>query len=302
MTARFAAKTPADVIAAVPFMIGFQPEDSLVAVSVAGGPTARVDMPHTGDDLVAVAATIGSAMRQYPGNLVLVAYTDQSEHAIDAFTALTAILDGFCDVIDAIVTHAGEWTRLDGTTGTVDEATRDRVAAELVGRGLPMPAASRAARSFDLRDGDHAAVAAAAARLAEPAVDHEEPWMRQRIAEFTYTHAPLSDEDAARMLRNCTDSALRDVASFSATRETAHAQAAMWRDLTRRAPASMLGAPACLLALNCWLAGDGAAAWDALDVLEDPKSHALATIVELVLTNAIHPSKWEELRGEVAGE
>src|SRR5450432_1690617 len=48
---RFKLKTPADIVDAVPYLLGFQPHDSLVVLSLRGerkrvGLTARVDLPQ----------------------------------------------------------------------------------------------------------------------------------------------------------------------------------------------------------------------------------------------------------------
>ena len=56
---QLAVRSPADLIAAVPYLLGFHPADSVVAVALRGRQiifAARADLPEPGADPVAPAA------------------------------------------------------------------------------------------------------------------------------------------------------------------------------------------------------------------------------------------------------
>ncbi|ROP31171.1 DUF4192 family protein [Couchioplanes caeruleus] len=76
-------RTPADLIAAVPFLIGFHPADSLVVAAVTGAKlafAARIDLPEPGvPDLEAQARVLHLAsliVEQWPEAIALIGYGD----------------------------------------------------------------------------------------------------------------------------------------------------------------------------------------------------------------------------------
>ncbi|WP_028473787.1 DUF4192 domain-containing protein [Nocardioides alkalitolerans] len=96
---RLTIKTPADVAATVPVLLGFEPTDSLVVLAVGGergsGPHLRVDHPHDASSVLEVATVIGeTAARHGTAETVwvLVSYTEDQNDARDALLGVAAVL------------------------------------------------------------------------------------------------------------------------------------------------------------------------------------------------------------------
>jgi hypothetical protein len=204
------------------------------------------------------------------------------------------------------------WTDLtSGATGRVDARTRAWADAELVFSGRRMPAASRAELRRDL-DGPRHEVDAVAALLpaARSELEHrrgragqqaEGEWVAETIGRFEVNQVPVATPVAARLLADMELLPLRDVAWSAMDADNAVGHMALWRDLTRRAPVEARAAPATLLAFSSWLAGQGAHAWVALDLVPQPEEYSLARIVTALLENAIAPAAWESIGGRTAG-
>jgi hypothetical protein len=156
---------PGDVLAAVPFVLGFEPANSLVAISLRGrrqrvGLVMRTDYPAEADlELFEHAALnmVTHLHRDQARGVILIAYPPASESAqteprVDEALIILekAALDSGIEVREALVVSNGRWwsTRcqddlccpIDGTLITALD--QSRVAAEVVMRGGPMPFAS----------------------------------------------------------------------------------------------------------------------------------------------------------------
>ena len=153
---------PGDVLAAVPFVLGFEPANSLVAISLRGrrqrvGLVMRTDYPAEADlDLFEHAALnmVTHLQRDEARGVILIAYPpecilDPAERPVDEALAILerAAAGSGIDVRESLlVTNARWWsTRCnDGSccplAGTPLPAIGEsRVAAEVVVRGGPMP-------------------------------------------------------------------------------------------------------------------------------------------------------------------
>ena len=92
---------------------------------------------------------------------------------------------------------------------------------------------------------------------------------------------------------------IRDVAWAEITRENAGSHVDLWRDLVRRSPRELLPGASSLLAFAAWQHGDGALAWCAIDrCLEVDPDYSMAHSVAEVLTRALPPGVWEQIREE----
>ena len=69
----------ADLLALVPHVLGFQPQNSLVILGLgAGSPTARLDMPRTEEERRLTAETLAPAVKHW-SQVAVVGYTDDTE-------------------------------------------------------------------------------------------------------------------------------------------------------------------------------------------------------------------------------
>ncbi|HUW77894.1 MAG TPA: DUF4192 domain-containing protein [Candidatus Nanopelagicaceae bacterium] len=157
---------PGDILAAVPFILGFEPTGSLVAISLKGsnqrvGLVMRTDYPCATDlDLFEHAALnmVTHLQRDEAQAVILIAYPSNSESIpclVDdqALSILEgAALTSNIEVREALIVADGRWrsTLCQNQACCPPQGTQvlalgeSRVAAEVVMRGGPMPFASEA--------------------------------------------------------------------------------------------------------------------------------------------------------------
>jgi len=113
MTTTIHLSGPADVLAVLPYQLGFHPRDCLVAVSLKGtrmGLVQRIDLPppeHVGD---AVAAMMVPLRQDSPRSVLLIGFEeheDESRAMLDEMARACAA-DGV-EVADRIVVRDGRW-------------------------------------------------------------------------------------------------------------------------------------------------------------------------------------------------
>jgi hypothetical protein len=108
---------PGDVLAVLPYQLGFHPKDSLVVVSLRGrrvGLVQRIDLPppeHVGD---AVAAMIAPLRQDSPKSVLLIGFEereDDSRAILDAMARACSAVG--MEVADRVVVRGGRWFDLD---------------------------------------------------------------------------------------------------------------------------------------------------------------------------------------------
>ena len=301
-----------DLIAAVPHVLSFHPESSLVCFSLDGGPTARMDLPESPEELKSLVDVVSDVYRRHPtGRVALLAFGDDGRDCLKALSALGDAVagDGRGPAVGPMLwVNGDEWFDvLGGTTGTVAADARLRMAAEFAVMGRPAPTARRSDLTASLR-GDPAPVAlhleAAAQRVDRmdlASLHAEAEWFGSRLDVFLQDQSPLSDVDAARVLAAVGDGGVRTAAELRMSRTNAAVHAAFWRDLVRRAPHEVRDLPSAMLALSSYLDGRGAQAWVALDEITGERP-PLADLVAEVLEKAINPDDLEHaMRTAAAG-
>lgn len=310
------ARTPEDLLAAVPVVLGFQPTDSLVMLTF-GAPRpfhARVDLPR-GPDAVAevVEVLLGPARRHRVRQVVLVAYSADEHAAARVVRALCRAAGAAgIDVVDCVRAHEGRWFSLTpgGRPGVpaggvaYDVSAHPFAAQSVLDGRVTHRSREELAASLSPDPARVAAVAAAVADLPrwgrEP--DTEQVWVAGTLGRLVREGTLPEDVEAARLLTAVRVEEVRDVAWQLMDRNDAVAQVALWTDLLRRAPAGLTAAPAALLGFAAWLAGHGALAWCALDRGEDDGDPSgaghrdLAGLVAALLERAVPPEDWGEVR------
>lgn len=307
MTEPLHINTRADLAAVVPHLLGFTPEDSLVCVPTnSGGPTARIDLPHDPHALTDVVEALADAYRRHHVEcpaVAILAFTDQPQDALIAIQGLSTALGRTTRVDVTLVVDQDQWTDLrTEEVGDIDHGTRDRISAEFVGRGRALPRASRADIAKAL-EGNAVAfepilpeVLARTASMDADDLADEAGWVLHTIDQFQRHAVPLGDQPAARLVAALTLPPVRDLVLAEHSRDNAETMASLWRDLTRRTPRAQLGPVAELLAFSSWLAGNGAEAWVALDLIEHEGGRPLAGLVSAALQMAAPPQMWDEAR------
>ncbi|GAB2857647.1 DUF4192 domain-containing protein [Nocardioides pacificus] len=300
--------SPEELLAAVPHVLGFKPEESVVLVPFRSGlPVARIDLPRTAADREGVWDALRGPYGRHarPGaGLAIVCITEDSRSAELVSQHLSSRLQ---DV--GITTHIRLWSDGErwrefntGQTGLQSPSTAERIAAVTVYTGAAQPAASRESLGASMV-GDRepialllpAARAAAAAKT--PEADME--WALERLEQFHDDGVRLSDIEGARMLVALETISTRDALWEDMSRENSAVHMALWTDLTRRGPDEVRAAPASMLGFASWLHGDGAKAWCALDQVPAGRPYSMALIVESVVQSGIHPREWDRYQSQM---
>lgn len=309
----FTAREPIDLIAVVPFLLGFHPEQSVVLLTFGAAETfhARVDLP-TGEDEQAVVVDMLTAVLGRHGvrRAALLLYTD------DAWTAAT-----FHDVAVTRMTGAGvelvDVLRIGrdrfhdagdvDDAGTAYDVTTHAFTAERVLEGTVVHHnRAELAATLDVVDRvDAQEVAQEVERFADELfstgatdVDFAEQarWIQLVVRRHVGDATTPSPPEAARLLLLVALVDLRDVAWAEMSRADANRHVDLWRDLLRRCPRDLVPAAASLLAFAAWLDGHGALAWCALDrCLDVDPEYSMAACIGPLLEAAVPPSVWTPL-------
>jgi hypothetical protein len=322
------AKTPADLIDAIPFLLGFHPSDSLVVIGLDGDLVvfaARYDLPPpTARENIAHLAAI--VARQGLGDVTLVGYGPVA--TVDPVIALAiGTFDAFrLRVHDAIRVHSDRWwsyfcnrIRCCPPEGNPCNPVDSVIAAEATYRGqvaLPSRAAlvARVAPvGGEEREAMTAATTRARERLQQLLIDssHQRRAVRRAgrmaIREAEKRHRSgntLTDDEVAWLGVLLIDGDVSDYALDRAT-DGQEWRSALWSDVLRRVDPGYATKVACLLSFAAWRDGQGALARVAIDrALAAEPLHPFAVMLDEVLGMGIGPQAMTALdsldRGSVA--
>lgn len=288
-------RTPEDLLAMVPYLIGYPPEDSLVVIALTGkalGLTARLDLPDHIDQLADFRPAVehlADVATDNADTCVVIAYGEPH--------IATPVLDLADEILAAAGMHVAETVRVTNNRyhfhpcndpaccppdGRPIPATNTRIDAEAVFGGMTVRSsradliATVAPDTGQRRSGMQDAALRATAvllkdlEIADPQHDRAaaQPFTRERGTDAV-THAldhhrgrlVLTDEQAATLLILLRNPDVRDHALL----HTNPGDLDLWADLTRRAPHTLTAPVATVLAYTAWLAGNGALANIALD-------------------------------------
>ncbi|NBE82282.1 DUF4192 domain-containing protein [Micromonospora rubida] len=317
---RLTVRSPADLIAAVPYLLGFHPADSVVVVAMRGRRiifAARADLPGPGDDPLDPATHLaGVIARQGAESATVLGYGDASRvtPAIDAVRGSLAAAE--LTVLDALrVTDGRYWSYLcdepaccppEGTpydTGASEVsaaavfagqvALPDRAALTTQVAPFGGPARVAMGRAVDRAERRLAAMLVGAPEadllggrtLRRAGLDAVRTALRQcRQGER------LTDDEVAWLTLLLTHLPVRDHA-WERT-DGRERDLALWTDVLRRAERDLIAAPGSLLAFAAWRAGQGALAAVALErVLEAHPDYSLALLLDDLLRRGVPPSQ-----------
>jgi hypothetical protein len=306
-TTTLTARSPEDLLALAPVVLGFFPTDSVVMLTFgAAAPFhARVDLPVGAHEVADVVdALVAPARHHGVERVVLLVYGTDRRLAARLWSALAR---GFeragVTVVEALRVEQERWYPLTGRDqrarehGVPFDISAHRFLAQAVLDGR-VTHRSRAALAATLVP-DPVAVprlAALASALPRPTdVLAEGCWVEALLAEHLLAERLPSDDELARVLLALTDLRLRDAAWSVLRPDRSRPAVAWWTHAVTRSPDALVAAPAALLAWSAWLHGNGALAWCALDRCEDAEpGYGLARIVGDLLERAHPPSSWVE--------
>lgn len=322
------ARRPEDLLAALPVLLGFWPEEDVVMLTFGASHPfhARVDLPPLAVQDGGVLAALGDLLlgpaRQHGVRDVVLVYHTADPTAADR---VHAALEDACRasgirVLVGLVAD-GHRVRPAGEPGPgtpYDVSCHPFIVEAIVSGRLAHRSREDLVASVEadrdqvrrvvhalLRDGvtgDGLALDGLA--LDGLALDglpldgrtiHEQGcWVRARVTEGLAGDVP-SDEVVARMLWVLQAPRVRDAALALIGRRSAPAHAEFWTGVVRRSPEELVAAPAVLLGWAAWQAGDGARAWVAVDRCRRAEpDHPLAAHLADLLERAVPPDFWDE--------
>jgi hypothetical protein len=315
---RLKVRRPDDLLAVVPYMIGFHPDEDLVAVFIKSGRvklTTRTDIPHesASDELAEWIETL--ADREQADALALIAYSAAS---LPTHRLLTRLMDRLSkrELIDVLYVGHGRWWSLTcgeeccPLAGTPYDLTSHAMSAAAVFAGLGV-----LANRQELKASISGPPEAELPRLLN--------WAEDLLAEV----APFDSRSAAGRLligivdsaladaadldeRSClllgllvTDTCVRDLAWSRISRSDAKEHVRLWADVVSRVPPVLAAAPLCLLGMAAWVAGHGAlvnCCWERVSQI-DP-DYSMGKLLADIGERGVPPSIWEEIKTEIRAE
>ncbi len=307
---------PADLLALVPYLLGFHPQQSVVAVLIRSGQvmlTARIDLPPAAR-LGALAHELRRLATQHrAAELVLISYSTADA---DGRSQLSVLVDGLrdLDVSDAILVDGDRWWSLLCTgaccppQGRPYEVESHPLAAEAVYAGMTVRGGR--AELAELVAGPREADLERLGRLADAAARQVSELGRQRSEqrlEATLRSAVAGAElDEPRRLQLAllvTDVLLRDQAWAKISRSEARAHLQLWASVVAVTPPELASAPLCLLGLAAWISGDGALQNCCVERLERiHPDYSLGILLGDISARALSPAVWDELQADIQAE
>jgi hypothetical protein len=308
----FQINRPGALIAALPAVLGFVPEKSLVLVTIDRGELGcvmRVDLSVELFDSVCHVADVAASA----GPDAAIAVVVDAEGAgcrlcnddyRDLWEALKDRLEGHAielldfHIVDT-VSQDGRWHGLDGRWGTVDDPSASplAMAAVLDGRRLyarreelqKVIALTDAAASDALAD--------VIGRLADVEVDSASAVEEAMTAAArAATGRALPEAAMARLAHALTEPQVRDVLYALAVGDKAAQAEALWAALSRALPMPWRVEALVLLAFSAYARGDGPLAGVSLEAaLRCDATHRMAGMLDTALQSGMRPEQIREL-------
>jgi hypothetical protein len=307
MTTTLTARGPEDLLAAVPVVLGFQPQDSLVMLTFGAERTfhARLDLPPTVDDdtLAEVVDTLLPPCRAHGVDRVaFVVYSSERTTAAALAAGLVPafVADGI-GVVDVLRAHRGRWCSVPLRAGATEpplepyDDTRHPFRAQAVFDGRVTHRSREDLRATLAPDVDlRRRWGKRLAGLPSP-TPGEVVGVRRLVDEWVSSGEGPDDVGAARVLRAVSRVEVRDGALYAVTHDTVHEHLRVWSALLRGAPDPQVPDVAAVTAFCAWQAGHGALAWCALDrCFEVDAHHRLGRCLAECLVRALPPTAWDE--------
>lgn len=307
-------RTPEDVLAQIPFLVGFHPSQSLVGLALDETRQlvfcCRLDLPPPDCPNTAMAAgsaELVSLLRRHGTDAVLlVAYSDDVRSSRRFFARVRQACDqAKLTVVELLRTDGRRyWSELcrdpwccppEGTP--YDLAVSALSMAAVVGREVAFStdesvAASLApVRGAGVAEATRAFVAELGSRPDDELVECGVAYVAPMLLGWLRAPRSLTDDEVARLSVYCANREVRDAAWSLMRHEAPTRHQEFWRDIARRAHPPYDVAPLSLFGFAAWQSGDGALARLAVQraLALDP-DYALAGLLALALAHGIRPA------------
>ncbi|MBP8918102.1 MAG: DUF4192 domain-containing protein [Micropruina sp.] len=296
-----------DLAELVPYLVGFEPRDSLVALVIDRGHvavTARFDLADAGQP-GGIQNILGRLLARYPQTpgVYLMAYTDNAQTGWDLLQRGQQHLGS--KWANSMLINGDTWYAPGGATGAVNRS--GPLAAEATFHGLQRRDSRRAVEADLASPPDTPAMLAqleaatdALADLPQTAdiatlIDRSQALLNSHLSHPERLAIPDAIEMAILTLHND----VRDAALLSITSASAEQHSKLWTTVVQRTPAVTAEAPLFLAGMASWINGDGARAAVALQRLEaEPRPLLIGSQRRLaeIIDDVIPPQVWDIAR------
>ncbi|MDQ3307438.1 MAG: DUF4192 domain-containing protein [Actinomycetota bacterium] len=301
-------RDPSDVIVIIPYLLGFDPVDSVVVVALEGprkrfGPCFRLDLagpdevPHQVSTIVGIVERLGCA------TVLIVVFSDDPQRADTVARAACAQLDDRgVTVKEALRADGGRWWSYScdspeccSPDGTPYDASTSRVAAEAVVAGMQrLPSRDSLRVQFEPLVARCSAIESIRRETELPALSEDE--FTSLLAHGLGNPQALGDPDLLRLATAVQGLVLRDLAWSEMSRADAELHFALWSHVMRCVPADLLAPVGSLTAFAAWLQGTGVLASHAVDrVLAVYPRYSMAGLIAQILQSGVNPCRWDEM-------
>jgi hypothetical protein len=310
---RIRLSRPADVLGMVPFLLGFYPKESVVALllkSVTVVLTIRVNMPppeEAGD----VAANIASLSDQHGAEqLVIIGYSVKPE-AREVLASVATKLDSYA-LKDVLFVDGQRWWSLmcSGNCcpaeGQPYDPSSSPSAAEAVYAGLGVLADRTALQaevsgppSEDRKDLRQLA-RQQSAKINRLNLEARCELLRTLVESAVAQAEPVDDVTCVQLAVLVAEVTVRDVAWGLITRDQADGHLQLWARVVSRTTAPLEAAPVCLLGFCAWVCGHGAMMNCCIErVMTIDPDYSMGHLLNKISLLALPPTLWDELGGHV---
>ncbi|SDT21101.1 DUF4192 domain-containing protein [Microlunatus soli] len=316
---RLKAEDPDDLLAVLPFLLGYQPSESLVMAAVCDKVIAvcvRVDLAEDPDLVSDRLAEI--ATNNHASGVLLVAYSDEAARADRLLLPMIDRLQTV-GVIDAIYTDGQRrWSRICNADccppeGIPYRLDTNRLAAEAVFQGMSRQT-DRAAIA-ELVQGPPAERRPELSALTEQVIEdvfaRSQDERRREIAGWVSAHVRRrleglavqpTERELVRLACLIVDVPVRDEAWALMRRQDAWVHVELWQQVVSHA-VSPLDVPALgMLGMAAWISGQGTLQVCCIERARQlDTNYSLIDILDDINDRALPPTFWESIRSGVAG-
>jgi hypothetical protein len=323
MTPKLTLRDPADVAAAVPFLLGFHPTDSLVVIGLRDGLTAMVQRWDLDPDVGGLAGAVADVLAPGAADAVLLAGYGPADLVSPVVARLTQLLPVpvqaavrvesgrcYCELCDSCSPAQG--VPFDFASSPVAaQATvaglsvlpsREALTAQVAPTGgVAQAAMAQSVRRADDRLGE----LLVAARTDRDPFGVAALYGQGILAVDDALAAAeggrhLDDDQVAWLTLLLHSLPVRDHAWVKTDHEPW--QVSLWTDVTRRAEPSLVAPPASLLAFAAWRDGNGPLAGVALErALRCEPTYSLALLIRDAMLHGVSPAHLGGWPGSIQG-
>lgn len=318
--ARLRISSAADTLAVIPYLLGFHPRESVVAMVLQGNQvklTARLPLEilERPDELNCRLAQMAG---MYPNAAWLLAgYCEDRERAIASVEEVLGHLEDaqVCEVLDALVVSQGRfWSLLcDDESccppeGQILDAVNSPIAVQAIIHGLQAlpdrddlvervrPPRGWAARAATERMND------AFVLIRQLGFSRAEEFFDELLDRGLADPLTLTEDELAALAAMVFFASLRDIGLRRIHRFDAERHVELWQTVVRATPREFQPAVLGVLGLASWVSGDGAMQVVCLERgAKIAPGHSLMALLEEINRMAAPPSLWEQVLADLSG-